>query len=255
MAAFFMKIFSVVFFSFFVFAVAAQSNRINEQNTIGWLANFASIKLNNKNAIHAELQVRRVKLVAEPQQLLARMGWQYQPNKNVIFRAGYALAETNAYGDIPLNVFGKKFTEHRAFEMLQINSTINSTDWQQRFMLEQRWVGKFASAADTKEAEYIFTNRIRYLLRIQRPINKKQMDNNTWYAGGFNEIFISFGKKVGENIFDQNRLALFAGYKFNKHYRLELGLLNQTVQLGREVAGKNVFQYNTGILLGQYFSF
>jgi hypothetical protein len=45
------------------------------------------------------------------------------------------------------------------------------------------------------------------------------------------------------------------GYKANKNFRVEGGFLNQTVQLGREIEGKNVFQYNNGVIINTYFNF
>ena len=62
-------------------------------------------------------------------------------------------------------------------------------------------------------------------------------------------------KNVNENIFDQNRLAILLGYRFNKKFRIEGGFLQQIVQLGREVNNRNVFQYNNGIILNSYFNF
>jgi hypothetical protein len=45
------------------------------------------------------------------------------------------------------------------------------------------------------------------------------------------------------------------GYRFNKSVRIEGGYLNQIVQLGREVGGRNVFQYNNGIIVNTVFNF
>jgi hypothetical protein len=238
------------------FTVAkAQSNRLSNTNAIGWLALFGNIKCNSKFSVHTEAQFRAINLAEKPQQILLRSGLQYAPNKNLLLRAGYAHAETYAYGSIPINNFGKRFTEHRLFEMLQVNTKINSTDWQHRFMLEQRWGGRYANALSKKEDEFVYTNRIRYMLRAQKPIGKKLIENNTWYIGGFNEVFISFGKKVADNVFDQNRISIYTGYKVNNKYRVEFGLLNQTQQLGRRVDGKAVYHYNTGIYINNYFSF
>jgi hypothetical protein len=65
----------------------------------------------------------------------------------------------------------------------------------------------------------------------------------------YEEIFIGFGKNVNENIFDQNRIGILFGYRFNPIVRIEAGYLNQILQLGREVNNRNVFQQNNGIIL------
>jgi hypothetical protein len=240
----------------FLFASAhAQNPRLSNSNAIGWLAFFGNIKLNQKFSLHTEAQLRGINVVEKAQQILLRTGLQFVPNKNIVLRAGYAHAETYPYGSIAINSFGKRFTEHRAFEMLQVNSKMENIDWQHRFMLEQRWGGKYTSASSTKEEEFVYTNRMRYMLRMQQAINKKQIVDKTWYAGAFNEIFINFGKNVGENIFDQNRVSLYVGYRYSKKYRVELGLLNQTQQLGRRVDNKAVFHYNTGFYLNNNFNF
>jgi hypothetical protein len=58
---------------------------------------------------------------------------------------------------------------------------------------------------------------------------------------------IAFGSEVNANIFDQNRLAILLGYRFNKSVRFEAGYLNQIAQLPRRVENKNVFQHNNGL--------
>jgi hypothetical protein len=59
---------------------------------------------------------------------------------------------------------------------------------------------------------------------------------------------------VNKNVFDQNRIGLLAGYQFGKSLRIEGGYLNQTLQYGRLVDGKSVFQHNRGFIVNTYFS-
>ena len=93
------------------------------------------------------------------------------------------------------------------------------------------------------------------MYRLQMPIVKKEIEDKTPYAAIYDELFIGFGKNVNENVFDQNRLGILLGYRFNKKFRVEGGFLQQIVQLGREVNNRNVFQYNNGIILNSYFNF
>lgn len=60
---------------------------------------------------------------------------------------------------------------------------------------------------------------------------------------------IGFGKDTGENVFDQNRFGVLLGYQFNKNLKIEGGYLNQIIQFGREIEGKNVFQKNNGFII------
>jgi hypothetical protein len=139
--------------------------------------------------------------------------------------------------------------------MISISDKINQIDLTNRFMLEQRFVGKYSSTTLTKEDDYSFVNRIRYMFRMQLPLQKNATSNHAPYLVMYDEIFIGFGKNVGENVFDQNRIGVLFGYKFNDLIKIEGGYLNQIVQLGREVNSKNVFQYNSGVMLNTIWGF
>ena len=69
------------------------------------------------------------------------------------------------------------------------------------------------------------------------------------------EIFIGWGKNIGANIFDQNRLAVLIGYKVNQNLKFEAGYLNQVLQQGKRINDKPVFQYNNGFMLASHLSF
>ena len=238
----------------------AQNTRIKDHNQIGWWAGFANIKLNAKWSTHAEYQWRREDFVTHWQQGLLRIGLSYQLTPSIQLRTGYAWAETFNYGDYPINGFGKDFTEHRSFEMITLTDRQGRLDLSQRFMLEQRWLGRYSSPELSREDDYVFVNRLRYMFRMQCPLKGKTLDNREFYAAAYDEILIGFGKNVNENVFDQNRIGLLLGYRFNAGFRLEGGYLNQIVQLSREIIlpgspnGRNVFQYNCGFVINGIFN-
>lgn len=62
-------------------------------------------------------------------------------------------------------------------------------------------------------------------------------------------------KKVAANIFDQNRIGLLLGYQFSKTLRIEAGYINQTLQFGRLINNRNVFQSNSGLIVNTNFNF
>lgn len=233
----------------------SQNTRITDNNSIGWYTFTGSFKLNQKLEIHSEYQWRRDELITNWQQSLLRVGVNYQLNQKIQLRLGYAWIETFPYGDIPLNSFGKDFTEHRSFQMATISDKVSIIDFLHRFMLEQRWVGRYTNANLYSEDDYLFMNRFRYMFRAQIPLKGKTIADKTPYFAIYDEFFIGFGKNVDENIFDQNRLGLVFGYRFNKTFRMEAGYLNQILQLGREVSGRNVFQNNNGIIVNTVFNF
>jgi len=234
--------------------VFAQNNRENTYGKIGWYNVFATVKFTEKTAYNIEYQWRRDEFITKWQQGLFRFGLSYQLNPRVQFRLGYAWAETFPYGEIPINSFGKDFTEHRIFQMLQLSHKENILDISHRIMLEQRFVGKYLSKDLDTEQEFPLLNRMRYMLRFQAPLKGKTIQNKTPYLALYNEVFIGFGKNVNANIFDQNRIGALFGYRFNKNFRLEAGYLNQIVQFGRQINGKNIFQYNNGLILNAHFN-
>ena len=83
--------------------------------------------------------------------------------------------------------------------------------------------------------------------RIQCPLRRI---HKNLYLTLSDEVFIGFGKNVGLNVFDQNRLYGLLGMNLNKFVQVEMGVLNQILQQGKAVNSKPVFQYNTGPVLG-----
>ena len=235
--------------------VSAQNNRYNEYNTTGWYNYFGTFNINKHWGIHSEFQWRRVDLITNPQQNLLRVGVNYKPSAHVVFRVGYAFAETYSYGETPINAFGKDFSEHRFYEMIQLGHQEGVFEFSHRFMLEQRFIGKYSSANAKSEDGSTYLNRMRYLGRVQLPLKGRQISLKTPYIAVYDEILIGFGKNVNQNVFDQNRLGCLIGYKFNKTFALEGGYINVTQQLGRLVNGKNVFQNNNSIIINATFNF
>jgi len=133
----------------------AQQKRLNDYNSIGWYNIFTTTQLNSKWGIHAEFQFRRDDFIKNGQQNLFRTGINFQPDKSILFRLGYANIETFSYGDYPINSMGKQFTEHRIFQMVSLQNKFHSVDLTHRFMLEQRFNGKYSNAALKKEDEFV----------------------------------------------------------------------------------------------------
>lgn len=230
----------------------AQTGRINQYNTVGWYTYFGNHRLSDRFSLHAEYQWRRTGLITDWQQSLLRVGLNYHWKPSILFRAGYAWAETFAYGEIPINVYGKSFTEHRLFEMMQLSHQEGSLEFTHRFMLEQRWIGRYSSAAADKEDSYVRTNRMRYMFRSVYRLKQDARKFPVPYLALYDEILIGFGKNVTVNNFDQNRLGCLVGTRLNANWALEGGYFNQIQQLSRLVGGQSVMQYNRGIILSAW---
>ena len=229
-------------------ALIGQSTRINTFENIGWYNTFLTVKASNTISFLAEYQCRRDQFISHWQQSLLRLGVNVQVKPGLNLRAGYGWIETFPYGDIPINGYGKDFTEHRIYEALQFIHPEFGIDITHRLMLEQRFVGTYNNELSTAEDDFPLLHRVRYLLKFQIPLIKKNQQQQL-YLNIFDELFIGFGEQVKANIFDQNRIACLLGYALNSHFSLEAGFLNQTIQFGRQINGKNVFQYNNGFAI------
>ena len=65
------------------------------------------------------------------------------------------------------------------------------------------------------------------------------MADNTLFLVASDEIFANFGQKVTANIFDQNRLILNLGWRFNKDFNIQAGYQNQFIEKGNGIAKEN----------------
>jgi hypothetical protein len=227
----------------------AQNSRLFTTNTIGWYNYLGTFKLSEKTGMHTEYQWRRNDLLTSWQQGLLRVGLNYNLTPRVLLRGGYAWAETYPYGEYPLNKMGRDFTEHRIFEMVQLSQKEGVVEISHRFMLEQRFIGRYSSVNVMSEDEFPLAHRARYMIRLQVPLNGREIKDKTAYLAAYDEILIGFGKNVNTNIFDQNRIGILLGYRFTKNVRIEGGYINQTLQLGRQINGQNIFQNNNGLIL------
>lgn len=244
----------LLFATFLITDAHAQNNRISTQESIGWYSLFTTFKLTPQFGLHSEYQWRRADIIEDWQQSLLRVGVNYNPSPDVAFRLGYGWIETFPYGEIPINGLGRRFTEHRIFQMMQLNQKTGSLNLSHRFMLEQRFVGKYTSAESESQDEFPLLNRLRYMFRFQIPLSSDTAEKKSPYLAVYDEIFIGFGKHVNANVFDQNRIGILFGLPVNDKFRLEAGYLNQTVQFGRQIDGQNVFQYNNGLVLNAHFN-
>ena len=247
-------LFAVVLFVFIATTGTAQNTRLRDNNSIGWYTGTGTFAFNKKWSGHLEYQWRRDNYITNWQQSLLRTGINYHANSSTTFRLGYAWAETYAYGDYPLNAFGKTFTEHRMYQMATLTQRSGSVDISHRMILEQRWLPRYNSAASAKPDDWLFMNRARYMLRLQQSLKGKTLEDKEPYVAAYDEILIGFGKNVNENIFDQNRFGLLLGYRFSSKFRLEAGYISQIAQLAREIGGRNVFQHNNGFIINTFFN-
>ena len=194
------------------------TRQIAQQNHI-WFIENGTVKLKENWVLFHDIQFRRADFGADAQQILVRIGLLYNFPSKLQVGAGYAFAQTYPYGEFPVK---NAFPEHRIWEQAQFKMELGKFNVFNRYRLEQRFIGD-ASTGQFQPSR--FENRMRYMVRVNRPIGEK------FYINAFDEIFVNFGKNIGRNIFDQNRIGANVGYKLNKKVAVELGYLNQMLQL------------------------
>jgi hypothetical protein len=237
-------------------AALAQTTRLLDHNALAWFTYTGDHQLTAKWSVHTEAQWRRVELGAHPQQLLLRLGGNYKLPHDVKLGGGYTYFVTYPYGDYPTAELGQPNPEHRAYEDITFGAGYGRLGLTHRLRLEQRWLGLLDPAQVTQVASWQYQNRARYQLAGQLPLQGASLDDNELYVTFYDELFISFGPNVGQNIFNQNRISGGLGYQFTTNFQLELNYLNQWTQHADLDAptGRPVFENNNGFRLNVVYN-
>ncbi len=243
----FKKIIPAFFFLSVLFAgkAEAQNSRQVSNQWHGWYMYFGTHKLSKKFNLLTEYQWRRADVITTWQQSLARVALEYKVADNVATAAGYGFIITYPYGDQPVAF---AFNEHRAFEQLVLThkSTSGRFNYSHRYRLEQRWMESVVANTDgsPRHDSWIYRNRVRYMFRVNIPLNKAAMEKGAIFLSLYDEVFVNFGKNVNYNIFDQNRFYTALGYQFLKNANIQLGYMNQTIQKsdGKRLENNNTLQ-------------
>jgi hypothetical protein len=214
----------VIFFAsfFFLSTQARAQTRTHAYNTNAWLMYFGNHKFSSWMGLHAEVQWRRSDVFSENQQLLLRTGLDFYVKPNLRVTVGYGFIETYPYGEFAVQ---NAFPEHRIWQQLLVPQDLGKVKLSHRYRIEQRMIGN-SSTGQFENGRY--ENRMRYMAKATINITKGK---HPIFAALYDEVFINFGKDVGYNIFDQNRLYGAIGYSISPTLKMELGYLYQAVQL------------------------
>jgi len=98
-----------------------------------------------------------------------------------------------------------------------MRNTIDRCSFEHRYRLEQRWL----QSADGSR----YLNRIRYLLRMNIPLNTKEIEQGTLFLSFYDELFVH----ISDTPFDRNRLYGAIGYQIMPNANIQLGFMAQTV--------------------------
>jgi hypothetical protein len=202
-----------------------RAQRSYTRNMNGWYMYFGTYNFSEHWGLHAEAQWRRHEWIKERQQLLLRTGINYYVNEQGMATLGYCFVETYPYGEFKVNA---AFPEHRLWQQFQFKNKVGRVEAINRLRMEQRWINSPVLVDSMyKPGPAVFQQRVRVLNRFSLPLNGKTIGDKSLYVSAYDELFVSFGKEVRNNIFDQNRAYVALGYKVPKLGRVELGYMNQ----------------------------
>jgi len=239
--------------------ISAQTFNPKVDQSNAWIFYTGNHKLTEKWGVHTEFQWRRSEGLSDAMQNQVRLGLDYKLNKSYMVSAGWSYIETFEYGELAKETPTPKsnqykFNEQRIWEQFVINHEhVGRFHFDSRFRLEQRWIANLVKdengnyirptdaylAANPTAEDWKFRQRARYRFRVQVPLSKPEMKDNTLFLVAADEIFANFGEKVTANIFDQNRLYLALGWRFNKDCNIQTGYLNQFIEKGDGVRKEN----------------
>jgi hypothetical protein len=224
--------------------------RLLDHNTLGWVVYSGDLQVSEKWFVHTEYQLRRVQLLGAQQQHLARLGAGHQLTDRLTVSGGYTYFQTHEYGRYP-TVSGRPQPEQRLYEDVILTDELGQLQLAQRLRLEQRWLGQRADEGAGAVQDWDYQHRIRYQLSGSFPLQGPTIDDGEWYLNAFDELFISFGRNVGNNVFNQNRISGGLGYQFSDNAKVELNYLNQVTQHADPDPASNrpVFEINNGVRL------
>jgi Protein of unknown function (DUF2490) len=158
----------------------------------------------------------------------------YQPNPNIRI----SLMPLGWIGSYRFSA-GKPsafFSELRIAPQVILTQNIGRVRFDNRLRYEFRWLGQNQSIDDHSSlyggdfSTTTFKERFRYQFKMTVPLNHAKMDDKTFYAQAYNELFVNMGEKVANtNLLDQNRVLIGLGYKFNKFVSIEAGYMQQTI--------------------------
>ncbi|HEX8331798.1 MAG TPA: DUF2490 domain-containing protein [Segetibacter sp.] len=198
--------------------------------TGSWLMLFNQTRLHNKWSFHAEAQYRSYELTPNTEQLLVRTGINYHINSSASATVGYANISNYAFDKEQAS--GVQASENRIWQQLVMRNNIGRFFFEHRYRIEQRWLH---SNNNTR-----YLNRVRYLVRMNVPINKKQIEKNTAFLTFYNEAFLH----ITSTPFDRNRLYGALGYQVTPNLNLQLGYLAQSVNRTTKHYLQTAFTYN-----------
>lgn len=196
-------------------SLTSNAQRQVEYRDQTWLALFNQTRFSKHSGLWVDVHVRLTDDFLKSKSLsIARIGYTHYAGEARL-TAGYAYATRYARDSNEPNE-----PEHRAWQQVQWVEKKKHFTMMQWFRLEQRFRGEVQEGQVT--GHYNFNYRARYNLAVTVPFKKATQTPFLFFN---NEVHVNFGKEIGINFFDQNRLFAGLGYQFSPHLNIHAGYM------------------------------
>jgi hypothetical protein len=214
-------------------SVKSQTHQL-QSSWLMWVHNHS---LSPKNSINLDFQVRSNEQFDGIKNFLIRPSFNHSINKNLSATLGYSYFNTQVNG---IENQKSSLSENMIWEQFSTHHKINNINVIGRLRLEQRFI--------EQQSSNIFTQRLRFFIRTVLPITKSEPKdfNKGAYIALQEEVFFNVQNKnkLNTHFYDQNRISINFGYKFNSKLNLEAGYLHQSIyrRLGTSNVSNQIFQ-------------
>ncbi|MGD8375448.1 MAG: DUF2490 domain-containing protein [Acidobacteriota bacterium] len=172
-----------------------------------WWMYFGQNRIGRRSSIHTEAQLRLWEVTSNFNQLLIRVGYNWDIDEKNMASGGYALIETEPFegeGDA---------TEHRLWQQyIQRAGLGRRVSFEHRFRLEERWID------GPERTDFRLRGRYRILVNVALG----DPAASPYLLSFYDEVFL--GISTGDP-FEQNRLYGAFGYKVSKRSQIQVGYL------------------------------
>jgi hypothetical protein len=199
--------------------------QMHDQWNSWWVLN-ADVTISGNLAFLADGSIRRSGPLHEAQASFIRGGVAYEFSPHVRMAVGANWSRTYPYGAVPI---AYPTTERRIWQQVVLSHDVGRLGLSHRYRLEERFRGRRNDPAVDHIDHWEHSNRFRYQVRGTLPLGGTPARAAGYYLTAANEVFVSFGRNVQHNVFDQDRATIAVGRFVDRHWRTELGFLEQVI--------------------------
>ncbi len=187
-----------------------------------WINAFVDHEIAPRTALWFDGHWRRDGWGDKPQQVLVRPGVQVALRPGLRVGGGYAYIATAPYGASPN---AAPLREHRTWQQVSVRGDVGSIAHSHRLRWEQRWLAAVGPNDVLGAASY--QQRLRYMVRAQRPLAARAARPDAPIGFVSNEFFLPVGHSDAAQLRLQNRVQVGVGLPVSGAQRVELSYLHQ----------------------------